>query len=57
MLVVVFNDLLVGLVVWIVEKFCMWSDCDGDVGWWFLYDMLLMGILFYWFIGCIGLLM
>ena len=42
------NDSPMGLAAWIVEKFCLWSDCDGDVEKRFTKDELLTNITLYW---------
>jgi microsomal epoxide hydrolase len=42
------NDSPVGLAAWMVEKFCSWSDCDGDVESRFTKDELLTHIMVYW---------
>ena len=42
------NDSPAGLAAWIVEKFCVWSDCDGDVEKRFTKDELLANITIYW---------
>jgi len=42
------NDSPAGLACWIVEKFCAWSDCDGDVEKRFTKDELLTNIMLYW---------
>ncbi len=42
------NDSPVGLAAWIVEKFCTWSDCAGDVERRFSKDELLTNITIYW---------
>ena len=43
-----------GLAAWIVEKFRVWSDCNGDVESAFTRDQLLANISLYWFTGAIG---
>jgi len=48
------NDSPAGLAAWIVEKFYMWSDCDGDLESIFTLDELLADISLYWFTGTIG---
>jgi len=42
------NDSPVGLAAWIVEKFRLWSDCDGDVEKRFTKDELLANVTLYW---------
>jgi pimeloyl-ACP methyl ester carboxylesterase len=42
------NDSPSGLAAWIVEKFCLWSDCDGDVERRFTKDELLANVMVYW---------
>jgi len=42
------NDSPVGLAAWIVEKYCTWSDCHGDVESRFTKDELLTTITLYW---------
>lgn len=42
------NDSPAGLAAWIVEKFCEWSDCEGDVYRSFTRDELLANITLYW---------
>jgi pimeloyl-ACP methyl ester carboxylesterase len=42
------NDSPAGLAAWIVEKFRMWSDSDGDVEKRFTKDELLTNIMIYW---------
>lgn len=42
------NDSPVGLAGWIVEKFRVWSDCQGDVERVFSKDELLTNIMIYW---------
>jgi len=48
------TDSPAGLAAWIVEKFRVWSDCDGDVESAFSRDHLLANIALYWFTGAIG---
>jgi microsomal epoxide hydrolase len=43
-----------GLAAWIVEKFCLWSDCHGKVESRFTKDELLTNITLYWVTGTIG---
>jgi pimeloyl-ACP methyl ester carboxylesterase len=42
------NDSPVGLAAWIVEKFRVWSDSDGEVERRFSKDELLTNIMIYW---------
>ncbi len=42
------NDSPAGLAAWIVEKFRMWSDCDGVVERRFTKDELLTNLTIYW---------
>ena len=42
------SDSPAGLAAWIVEKFRVWSDCDGDVERAFSRDTLLTNLMFYW---------
>jgi epoxide hydrolase len=42
------NDSPAGLVAWIVEKFCAWSDCDGHPENAFTRDQLLTNVMLYW---------
>lgn len=48
------NDSPAGLAAWIVEKFCLWSDCHGDVEQRFTKDELLTNITIYWATRTIG---
>ncbi|MGA8086610.1 MAG: epoxide hydrolase family protein, partial [Terracidiphilus sp.] len=48
------TDSPAGLAGWIVEKFCAWSDCGGDLGRSFTEDELLTNIMIYWVTGTIG---
>lgn len=48
------TDSPVGLAAWIVEKFRIWSDCNGDVEQVFGFDALLRDISLYWFGGDIN---
>jgi pimeloyl-ACP methyl ester carboxylesterase len=48
------SDSPAGLAAWIIEKFRVWSDCDGDIGSVFSMDQLLANISLYWFTGAIG---
>ena len=45
------DDSPVGLAAWIVEKFRVWSDCDGDVEKSFTKDQLLDNVMLYWLTG------
>jgi microsomal epoxide hydrolase len=47
------NESPAGLAAWILEKFCTWSDCDGDVERCFTRDELLTNIMIYWVTGSI----
>ncbi len=42
------NDSPSGLAAWIIEKFCSWSDCDGDIERSFSKDELLTNVMIYW---------
>jgi microsomal epoxide hydrolase len=42
------NDSPVGLAAWIVDKFRVWSDCEGDLEKSFTKDELLTNITIYW---------
>lgn len=42
------SDSPVGLAGWIIEKFCAWSDCNGDLRQRFSEDELLTNIMIYW---------
>ena len=42
------NDSPVGLAAWMIEKFCSWSDCDGEIERRFSKDELLTNIMIYW---------
>jgi epoxide hydrolase len=42
------NDSPAGLLAWIVEKFCTWSDCDGHPENAFTRDQLLTNVTVYW---------
>ena len=48
------TDSPAGLAAWIVEKFRIWSDCDGKVESVFSRDHMLANISLYWFTGAIG---
>ncbi|MBK7952311.1 MAG: epoxide hydrolase [Deltaproteobacteria bacterium] len=48
------TDSPVGLAGWILEKFCAWSDCDGDPLNVFDRDELLTNVMIYWLSGSIG---
>ncbi len=45
------DDSPAGLLAWIVEKFRVWSDCDGDVERSFTKDQLLDNVMLYWVTG------
>jgi len=47
------NDSPAGLAGWIVEKFRVWSDCNGDVESKYTKDELLTNIMLYWVTGTI----
>lgn len=47
-------DTPVGLASWIVEKFYVWSDHDGDLLQTFPLDMLIDNLMVYWATGTIG---
>jgi pimeloyl-ACP methyl ester carboxylesterase len=42
-----------GLAAWIVEKWCSWSDCHGDIESRFSKDELLTNVMLYWVTGSI----
>jgi pimeloyl-ACP methyl ester carboxylesterase len=42
------NDSPAGLLAWIVEKFCTWSDCGGHPENAFTRDQLLTNVMIYW---------
>jgi pimeloyl-ACP methyl ester carboxylesterase len=42
------NDSPAGLLAWIVEKFCTWSDCDGHPENAFTRDQLITNAMTYW---------
>jgi len=42
------NDSPAGLAAWILEKFRLWSDCDGDLLKRFTRDELLANVTLYW---------
>ena len=48
------TDSPAGLAAWIIEKFRVWSDCDGSVETAFARDRLLANISFYWFTAAIN---
>ncbi|WP_226481265.1 epoxide hydrolase family protein [Natrinema amylolyticum] len=48
------TDSPAGLAGWIVEKFCTWSDCDGDLESWIDRDRLLDNLSVYWLTGTIN---
>jgi pimeloyl-ACP methyl ester carboxylesterase len=45
---VALNDSPAGLLAWIVEKFCTWSDCAGHPENCFTRDQLLTNVMVYW---------
>jgi len=47
------NDSPAGLAAWFVEKFRIWSDCDGDIERSFNKDELLTNLMLYWVTGSI----
>ncbi|MBK5289263.1 MAG: epoxide hydrolase [Acidimicrobiia bacterium] len=47
------TDSPAGLLAWIVEKFCTWSDCDGHPEQTFSRDQLLTNVMMYWVTGTI----
>ena len=42
------HDSPVGTMAWIIEKFRVWSDCDGDIESRFSRDELLTNVTIYW---------
>lgn len=42
------TDSPVGLAAWVLEKFRIWSDCDGDLDKRFSRDDLLTNLMLYW---------
>ena len=50
---VALSDSPAGLLAWIVEKFCTWSDCDGHPEKAFTRDQLLANVTLYWVTGTI----
>jgi pimeloyl-ACP methyl ester carboxylesterase len=48
------NDSPAGLAAWIIEKFCAWSDCGGDIESRFSKDELLTQLMIYWATESIG---
>jgi epoxide hydrolase len=42
------NDSPAGLLAWIVEKLCTWSDCDGDPENVFTRDQMITNVMTYW---------
>ena len=42
------NDSPVGLAAWILEKFRLWADCDGDLARRFTNEELLANVTLYW---------
>lgn len=47
------SDSPVGLAAWIVEKWKVWSDCQGDIERCFSKDELLTNVMIYWITGTI----
>lgn len=47
-------DSPVGLAAWLVDKWCAWSDCDGDIERRFTKDELLTTVMLYWVTRTIG---
>ena len=47
------SDSPVGLAGWIVEKWKVWSDCDGELEGCFTKDELLTNVMLYWATGTI----
>ena len=48
------TDSPVGLLAWILEKFCAWTDCKGDVLAHIPRDTLLTNVTIYWVTGAIN---
>ncbi len=48
------SDSPVGLAAWIIEKFCSWSDCNGNPENKFSKEELLNNIMIYWISNSIG---
>jgi pimeloyl-ACP methyl ester carboxylesterase len=48
------TDSPVGLLAWITEKFCTWTDCSGDVVSHIGRDRLLTNVTVYWVTGAIN---
>jgi microsomal epoxide hydrolase len=48
------TDSPVGLLAWILEKFCTWTDCGGDVLARIPRDTLLTNVTIYWVTGAIN---
>jgi microsomal epoxide hydrolase len=48
------TDSPAGLAAWLVEKFCTWTDCDGDPENALTRDEMLTDITLYWVTGAIG---
>jgi microsomal epoxide hydrolase len=48
------NDSPAGLAAWIVSKFRIWGDCDGDIESVFDRDALITNLMFYWLPGSIA---
>ena len=42
------TDSPAGLAAWIVEKFRVWSDCEGELSRAYSMDQLLTNLMFYW---------
>ena len=42
------TDSPAGLAAWIVEKFRVWSDCEGDLDRKYSMDQLITNLMFYW---------
>ncbi|MGH7898863.1 MAG: alpha/beta fold hydrolase, partial [Candidatus Binatia bacterium] len=50
---VALNDSPAGLLAWIVEKFCTWSDCGGHPEKSYTRDQLITNVMLYWVTGTI----
>ena len=48
------TDSPVGLLAWILEKFCTWTDCHGDVVGHVGRDTILTNVTLYWVTGAIN---
>lgn len=48
------SDSPAGLAAWLMEKFCAWSDCHGDLRQRFSEDELITHIMIYWVTNTIG---